>query len=366
MPTRTLMRKLEDFENPRIVPLRPNLFGVSFFLMKLLPARFMLERAAEQGHLKPGATICESSSGTFGLALAMLAAQFGYRLILVSDWALDRHLHRRLIELGAEVEIVGRIAASGGFQQARLDRLETYLRDIPDSYWPSQYYNPDNPLSYAKIAEQLIDRIGKLDCLVGPVGSGGSMSGTCRYLRVLFPELHAIGVDTPNSVLFGQPSGRLNLSGLGGNILPTNVDHCQFDEVHWLTPAEAFHATHELHRNHGLFMAPTSGAAYRVAEWWSRNNPGQTAVAIFPDEGHRYIETVYNEEWLGTVPDWTAPVRETPVTVTTPTHPMTGWSRFSWDRRTLEDVLAQPSTTSGASVAGASPACTLADEASAA
>ena len=366
MSTRALMRKLEDFENPRIVPLKQNLFGASFFLMKLLPARFMLERAAEQGHLKSGVTICESSSGTFGLALAMLAARHGYRLILVSDWALDRHLHRRLIELGAEVEIVDRPAASGGFQQARLDRLESYLRDIPDSYWPSQYYNPDNPLSYAKIAEQLIDRMGQPDCLVGPVGSGGSMSGTCRYLRVLFPELHAIGVDTPNSVLFGQPSGKLNLSGLGGNILPTNVDHRQFNEVHWLTPAEAFQATHELHRKHGLFMGPTSGAAYRVAEWWSRNNPDKSVVAIFPDEGHRYTETVYDREWLGTVPDWAAPVRESPVTVATPTHPMAGWSRFSWNRRTLKDVLAQAGDASGACEVGAGPAQTRRNEASAA
>jgi cysteine synthase len=285
MPTRALMRKLEDFEGSRLVPLSGNLFGASFFLMKLLPARFMLERAADQALLKQGATICESSSGTFGLALAMLAVQHGYRLILVSDWALDRHLHRRLIELGAEVAIVDSPAPLGGLQQARLDRLQRYLRDVPGSYWPSQYHNRDNPLSYAKVAEQFIDRLGRVDCLVGPVGSGGSMSGTSCYLRTLFPDLHAIGVDTPNSVLFGQPSGKLNLSGLGGNILPGNVHHSQFDEVHWVTPAEAFHATHDLHREHGLFMGPTSGAAYRVAQWWSRAIPARQSLRCFPTRG---------------------------------------------------------------------------------
>lgn len=348
MSTRALMRKLEDFEGPRLVPLSANLFGASFFLMKLLPARFMLERAVEQGQLKPGTTICESSSGTFGLALAMLAVQQGYRLILVSDWALDRHLHRRLIELGAEVTIVDSPAPTGGLQQARLDRLQTYLRDIPDSYWPSQYYNPDNSLSYGKVAEQLIDRVGKLDCLVGPVGSGGSMSGTSRYLRTLFPELHAIGVDTPNSVLFGQPSGKLNLSGLGGNILPGNVDHKQFDEIHWLTPAEVFHATHELHREHGLFMGPTSGAAYRVAEWWSRNNPDKTVVVMFPDEGHRYVETVYDQDWLQSITGRSGPLRASPVTVGTPTESMPGWSRFPWKCRSLDDVLAHAGGCEGA------------------
>ncbi|ODV40529.1 hypothetical protein AWV79_06760 [Cupriavidus sp. UYMMa02A] len=92
---RTLMRKLEDLENPRIVELSDDLYGASFSLMKLLPARFMLERAVEEGLLRPGATICESSSGTFGLALAMLAVQYGYNLVLVSDLTLDRHLRKR-------------------------------------------------------------------------------------------------------------------------------------------------------------------------------------------------------------------------------------------------------------------------------
>jgi cysteine synthase A len=340
MSTRALMRKLEDFEGPRLVPLSENLFGASFFLMKLLPARFMLERAADQGRLTPGATICESSSGTFGLALAMLAVQHRYRLILVSDWALDRHLHRRLLELGAEVDIVNSPARSGGLQQARLDRLQNYLRDIGASYWPCQYDNPDNPSSYAKVAEQFIDRLGKVDCLVGPVGSGGSVSGTSRYLRIVFPDLHVIGVDTQNSVLFGQPSGKLNLSGLGGNILPRNVDYSQFDEVHWVTPAEAFHTTHDLHQRHGLFMGPTSGAAYRVARWWSLNHPGRTVVVLFPDEGHRYVETVYDQEWLRTVAGWGDRPAEVPTTVSSPRSPMSSWSRLLWKRRPLDEVLA--------------------------
>ncbi|MEM5433415.1 MULTISPECIES: pyridoxal-phosphate dependent enzyme [Cupriavidus] len=342
------MRNLEDFENPRIVKLSDDLYGASFFLMKLLPARFMLERASDQGLLKPGATICESSSGTFGLALAMLAVQYGYNLILVSDWALDRHLHKRLLELGAKVEIVDKPARSGGLQQARLNRLAEYLKAIPGSYWPSQYSNMDNPISYGKIAEFLIERVGKIDCLVGPVGSGGSMCGTATFIRTLFSELNAIGVDTPNSVLFGQHGGKpISLSGLGGAFVPSNVDHTQFDEVHWLTPVEIFHATHQLHRLYGLFMGPTSGAAYKVADWWSRKNPGKKVVAIFPDEGHRYVETVYDENWLSSVPGWPAPVPKEPVAVNAPTQEINVWSAYAWRGRTLDQVLtSQVSTNS--------------------
>ncbi|WP_205586994.1 pyridoxal-phosphate dependent enzyme [Rhizobium sp. CCGE531] len=334
------MRNLEDFENPRIAKLSDGLYGASFFLMKLLPARFILERAVERGLLKPGATICESSSGTFGLALAMLAVQHGYKCILVSDWGLDRHLHRRLMRLGAHVEIVKEPALTGGIQQARLNRLAEFLKMTPNSYWPSQYSNPDNPLSYAKFAEQLIHRLGKIDCLVGPVGSGGSMCGTSKFLRVPFPDLHVVGVDTPNSVLFGQPIGtQEDLSGLGGEIIPSNVNHSHFNEVHWVTPAEVFDATHELLRDHSLYMGPTSGAAYKVADWWSRKNPEKKVVAIFPDEGHRYVETVYDEEWLSTVPNWSGSLRQQPVEVAAPTEELTAWSSYPWGRRTLRDVL---------------------------
>lgn len=331
----TKMKSLRDFELARLVPLSRNLHAASFFLMKLLPARFMLEQAVSRGQLLPRATICESSSGTFGLALSMLAAQQGHRLVLISDWALDRHLHRRLIELGTEVIIVTEPASHGGLQQARLDVLARYMDRYPESYWPAQYDNPDNPNSYGQFAAQLIDRLGRIDCLVGPVGSGGSMSGTVRYLRTVFPDLHAIGVDTPNSVLFGQPPGRIEMSGLGGYILPKNVDHRQFDEVHWLTPMECFRATHDLHRLHGLFMGPTSGASYRVAAWWARNHPGKTVVSIFPDEGHRYVESVYDPDWLASRSAQVIETATEPTEVASPSAAIATWSRLNWGRRSI-------------------------------
>lgn len=339
MFNRSAMRKLEDFELPRIVRLSDGLFGASFFLMKLLPARFMLERAVEHGLLKSGGTICESSSGTFGLALAMLAVQYGYKLVLVSDWSLDRHLQKRLIELGTHVEIVDQPAAGRGLQQTRLDRLAEYLKEIPNSFWPAQYSNKDNPLAYGKFAEMLVERVGRIDCLIGPVGSGGSMCGTTNFLRVVFPELHAVGVDTPNSILFGQPAGNTTVSGLGGGIIPRNVDHRQFDEIHWLTPAEMFRSTHRLHQAHGLFVGPTSGAAYKVADWWSRTNPGKNVVAIFPDEGHRYVETVYDENWLSSVPGWSTSIIDEPLVIETPGMELKGWSTYRWRRRTLAEVV---------------------------
>lgn len=333
-------RSFPDYELPRLMRLADNLHGAAFFLMKLLPARHMLDRAAADGRLKPGGTICETTSGTFGLALAMLAAVRGYKLILVSDPAIDEHLHKRLLELGVTLEIVEKPYEIGGFQTARLDRLRAALEANPGSFCPSQYGNADNPRAYAEVAEQIVERLGHVDCLVGAVGSGGSMSGIARFLRHLNPDLHVIGVDTPNSVVFGQPDGKRLLRGLGNSLVPPNVDHRQFDEVHWVGAAEAFLATRRLHQHHALYQGGTSGAAYLVADWWARTHPDLKVVTLFPDEGHRYVATIYNDDWLAALPGWTGVLPEAPQPVAHPSDVRPIWSSFRWDRRTLGEVLA--------------------------
>lgn len=334
-------RSFPDYELPRLTMLAPNLTGASFFLMKLLPARFMLDQAERHGRLKPGGRICETTSGTFGLALAMLSVVRGYHLTLVSDNAIDPVLHRRLKDLGTHVEIVERPNAKGGFQQARLDRLHDILARHPDTLCPRQYENPDNPRAYASVAEQISERLGAIDCLIGTVGSGGSMSGLSRMLRLVNPGMKSIGIDTPASVVFGQPDGPRALRGLGNSLMPANVDHSQFDEVHWVTAPEAYQATRELHRNHALFQGGTSGAAYMVARWWAAQNPTRKAVVIFPDEGNRYNATIYNDAYLHSMEGWSDRLPTTPKTVTDPTRPMKAWSRFEWHRRTLGCVLRQ-------------------------
>lgn len=192
---------------PRLIRLGPNLFGASFTLMKLLPASYILERADERGELGPDTVIVETTSGTFGLGLAMRAALLRRELILVSDPAIDANLYRRLTDLGARIEICKEPAEVGGFQEARLRRLAEIRAELPDTFCPEQYSNPDNPRSYAVVAEQLSRALTTVDCVVGPVGSGGSMCGTVRGLREHTADTLAIGVDSHRSVLFGQADG---------------------------------------------------------------------------------------------------------------------------------------------------------------
>jgi cysteine synthase A len=325
---------------PRVVRLGPNLFGAVFTLMKLVPARHILLKALDDGAIDADTVIVETTSGTFGLALAMQAALMRRRFVAVSDPVIDANLHRRLTDLGTRVEICDRPLAVGGYQEARLRRLDRLRHEYPNSFCPEQYTNPENPASYSIVAEHLDRVLGGIDCVVGSVGSGGSMCGTVRALRsARGDDVRAVAVDTHHSMLFGPTDGPRALRGLGNSLMPANLDHRVFDEIHWCTAAEAYTATRDLHRTHALFQGPTSGAAYGVARWWADRQPDARCVVLLPDEGYRYQETVYDDTWLATNGYAGDRVPGAPVQVSDPTDPGTRWSWFGWSRRTYRDAV---------------------------
>jgi cysteine synthase len=323
---------------PRLVRLGPNLYGAVFTLMKLLPARYILRRAVERGDLDADTTIVETTSGTFGLALAMQAALLRRELLLISDPAIDVHLHRRLDDLGATVEICRDPAPVGGYQRSRLDRLAQVRAERAATFCPEQYSNPDNPRSYGEVAAQLSRTLGQVDCVIGPVGSGGSMCGTVGALRTATPHTRAVGVDTHHSVLFGQSDGPRSLRGLGNSLWPPNLDHSAFDEVHWCAADEVYAATRRLHARHALYQGPTSGAAHLVADWYARQHRDQLCVVMLPDEGHRYEATVYDDAWLAAHGHAREDVPAEPVEVTSVDRPTGVWSWLDWHRRTYDDI----------------------------
>ena len=329
----------EATARPQMVRLSANLYAAVFTLMKMVPARYILRQAVQSGVLGPDTLVAETTSGTFGLALAMQTALLGRRLVLVSDPVIDDNLHRRLTDLGAVVDIVQRPAAEGGYQAARLDRLATILAENTDSFCPEQYSNPDNPRSYSLVAETLSEAVGQIDVLVGPVGSGGSMCGTGGSLRRENPELRVVGVDTHRSVLFGHEDGPRPLRGLGNSLIPGNLDHTMFDEIHWCGEREAYASTRALHRQHALFQGPTSGAAFRVAEHIAARDPESKVVVMLRDQGYRYQATVYDDRWLATNGhDFTSTAAK-PVEVAHPRETADEWSYFDWRRRTYDQVL---------------------------
>lgn len=325
-----------DYETPSMVDLAPNFYAAQFRLMKLLPARYMLDRAEESGALQPGGHIVETSSGTFAMALAMLSAVRGYGLTVISATSLmDMLFKERLEQLGASVLLVEDKSRTGN-QDGRLAELQRILDSKLGVVWPQQYDNPDNPAAYSRLAETIVDKAGRVDCLIGCVGSGGSLSGTGHYLRALFPEMRVVAVDTNNSVLFGHRAGPRLLRGLGNSIMPKNLDHALVDDVHWVGALQAFAVTRDLYRRCAMFVGPTSGAAVLVGSWYARTYPNKTVVAIMPDQGDRYRSTVYSDNWLESQSGWPVEIKAEPTELSEIAPAGEGdWTYMRWSRRAV-------------------------------
>ncbi|MER8862071.1 PLP-dependent cysteine synthase family protein [Mesorhizobium sp. M0757] len=326
---------------PSIIRCETNLYLAQFAFMKLLPAKYIIEQALARRILTHGMKVLETSSGTFALGLAVVCRERGFRLEIFTDPVMDKGLERRLNSLGVDVSIITEKATQGGYQRSRLDALHARMRQLGRScFWPRQYDTPDNPAAYKLFADQISGMLDADVTLVGSVGSGGSTCGTIERLRQTAPGACLIGVDTFSSVIFGQPDGERKLRGLGNSLVPKNVKHELYDEVHLISAPLAFAATRTLHERHAVFAGPTSGASYIVGRWRARQYPEETVVVICPDEGHRYVEALYDHKRL----EQTACSNED-VSLAAPAsenHPSTAlppWNRYHWDRRSREAVL---------------------------
>lgn len=336
---------------PKILK-QDNITCLSFEVMKLIPAVQILKTALAKGDLKPGGTIVEISSGTFALALALVAKASGFRLRIITI-DIDAALLWRLQNLGADVHVVKEPDENGSIQGAQIALLNRFREADPGIFWCQQYENPNNPASYEMLGEYLEECGISPDVLVGTVGTGGSMTGTAKALRGRSEALHVVGVDSLHSVSFG--AGKRNVDpacsfymdqmlGLGSRVQMKVLDHTEFDEVHWLPFRQMVMSTHELHRNTGLMMGPTSGAAYHVARWIASERPDDNVAVILPDNGLRYINTVYARDWINALGLHGYGSSLEPQALFHPADADRTWSSFAWQRRSMEDVdaLAAP------------------------
>jgi cysteine synthase A len=265
------------------------------------PALHMVAAARARGELAPGAPIVESTSGTLGLGLALAGITYGHSVALIADPGLEPLMLHQLRALGARVEVVSEPHPSGGWQQARRERVQAVLARHPRAWCPDQYHNPDNPAAYTALALELAVQLGRVDILVAAVGTGGHSAGIARALRKFCPAMRLVGVDSVRSTVFGQPAGTRLMRGLGSSIHPRNVDHPAFDEVHWVAPAEAVCAARKLARHHYASGGWSVGAVALVAGWLARTHAPTTRIAaIFPDGSHRYWNTVYSDDYCRT------------------------------------------------------------------
>jgi cysteine synthase A len=264
------------------------------------PGLHMVERARARGDLRPGARIIESTSGTLGLGLALAGMVYGHPVTLVTDPGLEMSMTRLLTAYGAQVNVVSEPHPTGGWQQARRERVEQLMARHPGAWCPDQYNNPDNTTAYTPLALELASELGHIDVLVCSVGTGGHSAGVSRVLKQLYPELKVVGVDTIGSTIFGQPARPRLMRGLGSSIYPRNVAYDNFAEVHWVAPAEAVWTCRQLAGSHYATGGWSVGAVALVAGWLARTLPADSRIAaIFPDGPQRYLGTVFDDDYCG-------------------------------------------------------------------
>ncbi len=269
------------------------------FGMKDRVAKNTILHAKKTGELKEGAPIIESSSGTLAMGLALVGTYLEHDVHIVTDPRIDDVTYSKIKALGAHIHIVDKMGETGGWQKARLKYLNSLFDIYPEAFWPKQYENQQNPRAYYDLADNLIRDLGKVDVLIGSVGSGGSLSGTAERLKNYNRDLKVIAVDAIGSSIFFQKDRPKRLqSGLGNSLQPENVKYSLIDEVHWLNDEEAFSWTHELAKQEKIFAGNSSGSVYAVANWMSQNTTSNQVIAcIFPDRGDRYFNTIYNESF---------------------------------------------------------------------
>ena len=257
----------------------------------------MLRQAEASGVLQPGGTVIEPTSGNTGIGLAAMAIAKGYRVILTMPATMSAERRALLKAYGAELVLV----AEGGMAGA-VAKAEELAREIPGSFIPGQFDNPANPAAHYKTTGPEIwrDTEGHVDIFLAGVGTGGTISGTGRYLKEQNPHIRIVAVEPASSPLLSQGhAGPHGLQGIGANFVPGNYDAKVVDEILTVTDEDAYRTGRLLARTEGIMAGITSGAALWAADELARRpeNRGKTIVALLPDDGGRYLSTpLWSEE----------------------------------------------------------------------
>ncbi|HEX4247762.1 MAG TPA: 2,3-diaminopropionate biosynthesis protein SbnA [Pseudonocardia sp.] len=300
----------QDFnEDELYVDLR-SIFGQSLFLkcegfnfagsIKLKAAAEMVEGAEREGLLNPWSVLVESSSGNLGVALSMIAASKGYKFICVTDSRCNLSTRRLMEALGSEVHTVTEPHPTTGFLGARI----AYVRELCESderhVWLNQYTNPNNwKAHYRRTAPAIARQFPRLDVLFVGAGTTGTLMGCARYFRQWHRPVRIVAVDSVGSVTFGGPAGRRMIPGLGTSVRPAQLDTSYVDEVIRVEESDTIRACHRL-AGRGFLFGGSTGTVVSAATRWlaQRGAPELTSVAIAPDLGERYLDTVYQTNWL--------------------------------------------------------------------
>ncbi|MDO9268259.1 MAG: 2,3-diaminopropionate biosynthesis protein SbnA [Methylobacter sp.] len=270
------------------------------------PARYIIERGLDEGTIQPDSHIIESSSGNLAIALAMTCRIHGLRFTAVVDPKISP-INLKIIRCyGGNIELVTEKDSQNGYLETRIERVKHLLREQPDAVWINQYANKRNWQShYHGEGEEILKSLDRpVDYLVLGVSTSGTVHGISRRLREAWPDLKVVAVDAVGSVLFGTPPYPRELPGIGASRVPELLQRGEIDQAIHIDDYESALACRELVKHEGIFAGGSSGSVISAIQRLARQVPhGARILTVLPDRGERYLDSVYDDEWLSRMKD---------------------------------------------------------------
>ena len=267
--------------------------------IKIKAAVSMLTKLERDGRLSPGGAVIESSSGNLGLALAMACAVKGYRFTCVSDPNISPLTAKMIRAYGAELIVVDSRDSNGGYLGVRLERIKDMMVKDPKLVWTNQYENFQNVKAhYETTGTRILEALKSVDFVFVGAGTTGTLGGVSQYIRRNSPKTKIIAVDSVGSVTFGFPASKRHIPGLGTSHPPKIKSESEFDDLILIEESHTIQTCHYLARR-GLLIGGSTGTVVCAVHHYSNRIPsGATVAAISPDFGDRYIDTIYDLDWI--------------------------------------------------------------------
>lgn len=267
--------------------------------IKIKAALHMIKMFESSGRLVKGGALIESSSGNLGLALSMVCAARGYHFTCVSDPNISPQTARMIKAYGANLIIITEKDSNGGFLGSRIKLIKKMTANDPSLIWVNQYENIHNvEAHYRTTAPSILANFPQVDYLFVGAGTTGTLGGVSNYFKNFSPATKIIAVDSVGSVTFGGEPARRYIPGLGTSTPPQIRDLSRFDQLLMIPESETVAMCHNLARK-GIFLGGSSATVLAsIASYEEKIPPSAVVVAISPDLGDRYIDTIYNPEWV--------------------------------------------------------------------